>query len=86
MPEPKTLAELNKEQILRAQTDRRLAFTTYPELLYPIWLKPCKAKILMVTDNGGSFGNSDFGLGELLNAQEFERHGKVLEALAKRLQ
>ena len=50
-----------------AKNDRNLAYSTYPELIYPIFLKPCIVKILMVTDGGGSFDKADFGLGELLN-------------------
>lgn len=67
MAELKTLAELNKANLERAKVDRHLAFTTYPELLYPILLRPCTVRILMVTDGGGSFTDGDFGLTELLN-------------------
>lgn len=67
MTDPQTLAEANELNIERAKVDRNLAFTTYPELLYPIWLRPCTVRILMVTDGGGSFTNADFGLTELLN-------------------
>src|ERR1044071_9942920 len=67
MGDQPTLAELNKLNWDRAKVDRELAFSTYPELLYPIWLRPCTVRVLMVTDGGGSFTNADFGLTELLN-------------------
>lgn len=67
MPETKTLAELNAANFERAKLDRHLAFTTYPELHYPILLRPCTVRILMVTDAGGSFTDADFGLTELLD-------------------
>jgi hypothetical protein len=67
MGEQPTLAELNKVNWERAKVDRQLTFSTYPELLYPIWLRPCTVRILMVTDGGGSFTNADFGLTELIN-------------------
>jgi hypothetical protein len=63
-----TLAEQNQVNRELAQQDRQLAFTTYPESIYPILLRPCKVNILMVTDGGGSFGNADFGLRALLDA------------------
>jgi hypothetical protein len=63
-----TLAELNEANRELAKRDRQLAFTTYPELIFPILLKPCRVDILMVTDGGGSFGNADFGLKALLDA------------------
>lgn len=66
MVETKTLAELNTANLKKAAEDRHLAFTTYPELLYPWLLRPCTVRILMVTDGGGSFTNADFGLTELL--------------------
>ncbi len=62
-----TLAELNKKNLELAKTDRNLAFSTYPELLYPILLKPCTVRMLMVTDAGGSFTDADFGLTELID-------------------
>jgi len=66
MPRPKTLAELNKTNLELAKADPHLAFTTYPEFLYPVFLRPCTVSILMVTDGGGSFTDADFGLTELL--------------------
>jgi hypothetical protein len=67
MSEERTLAELHPTNRERAQHDRYLAFTTYSDLIYPILIRPCTVRILMVTDSGGSFGMADFGLGELLN-------------------
>lgn len=67
MADKKTLAELHEANRERAKIDPRLAFTTYPELLYPIFLRPCTVKILIVTDAGGSFTGAAFGLTELLN-------------------
>ncbi len=67
MPEPKTLPELDKALFERAKVDRHLAFTTFPELLYPIFFRPCTVHILIVTDSGGSFTDAAFGLTELLS-------------------
>lgn len=67
MAEPKTLAELSDANRERAKIDHHLAFTTYPELLYPVFLRPCTVRILMVTDASGSFTSAAFGLTELLN-------------------
>lgn len=59
-------AELFPENYERAKLDRNLAFTTFPELFDPVYLRPCPLRILIVTDASGSFGPSDFGLKELL--------------------
>ncbi len=68
MQEPKTLAELNLANIERAKFDRHLAFTTYPDIYHKLHcLLPVSVKILMVTDGGGGYGNSDFHLRELLD-------------------
>ena len=67
MAETKTLAELNTANFERAKVDRHLAFTTYPELHWPILLRPYTVRILMVIDAGGSFTDADFGLTELLD-------------------
>jgi hypothetical protein len=67
MPDIKTLAELNAANSERAKVDRHLAFTTYPELIFPILLRPCTVRMLIVTDGGGSFTDQDFGLTELLS-------------------
>lgn len=65
--EPLSHAELHPDVYALAKIDRNLAFTTFPELFDPIFLRPCTVRILMVTDGGGSFGTSDFGLRELLD-------------------
>lgn len=39
-----------------------------PWELLPFLLRPCRVKILMVTDRGGSFGSAPFGLSALLSA------------------
>jgi hypothetical protein len=67
MKQNQTLAELSETNRERAKHDLRLAYTTYPELLYPIFLRPCVVHILVVTDAGGSFDNAAFGLAELLS-------------------
>jgi len=67
MSKQSTLAESNRVNVELAKTDRRLAYTTYPEILYPYLFRPCRVSILMVTDGGGSFTDGDFGLTELLN-------------------
>jgi len=41
MAQPKTLAELNESNLERARIDHRLAYTTYPELLYPVFPYSC---------------------------------------------
>jgi hypothetical protein len=69
MSETKTLAELNVANREQAKVDPHMAFTTYPELFFPILLTPCTVRILMVLDGGGYFtDHDDFGLGELLKA------------------
>ena len=81
--EIKTLAELNKINYEAAKIDRSLAYSTYPELIYPIFLPPCIVKILMVTDAGGSFDNQDFGLRELLNILSISPGPRVRFAVTK---
>jgi len=61
------LAELHDTNLALARADRHLAFTTYPELLDPLITRPCVVRILMVTDGGGAFDGSDFGLDELID-------------------
>jgi len=67
MVDIEVLAESNRANIERAKTDRNLAFTTYPEFVFPEFVEPCRINILMVTDGGGSFTLADFGLVELLS-------------------
>ena len=67
MKAQKTLAELHETNLKLAESDRHLAYTTYPDLFFPYLPRPCVVRILMVTDNGGDFSTTaDFGLGELL--------------------
>jgi hypothetical protein len=63
----RTLAESHTLNFERAQQDRVLAFSTYPELYDWVYLKPCRVNILMVTDASGGFASGDFHLEELLN-------------------
>lgn len=59
----------NMTGLERAKLDRHFAFTNHPEAFFPILLPPCKVKILMVIDGGGSYtDHDDFGLGELIKA------------------
>ncbi|MBI1788519.1 MAG: hypothetical protein HYR60_13340 [Acidobacteria bacterium] len=37
------------------------------ETLYPILLRPCTVRILMVTDSGGDGGHAAFSFGDMLN-------------------
>jgi hypothetical protein len=48
--------------------ERQRHYAVDPWSVYPIFLRPCHVKILMVTDGGGSFGVADFGLKALLDA------------------
>lgn len=47
---------------------RSVGELTAPELARTHFAPPVTIKILMVTDDGGSFGNADFGLAELISA------------------
>jgi hypothetical protein len=62
-----TLAELDEANIERAKSDRCLAYTTYPELFDPVFLRPCTVNILMVIDSIGSFCDGDFALREVID-------------------
>lgn len=61
MPDERTLA-------LAAALDRQQAYTKDPWSVYPIFLQPCRVRILMVTDGFGSFGVANFGTSALLDA------------------
>jgi hypothetical protein len=50
-----------------ARLDRQTLYRLHPERLYPHWLVRCRVRILLVTDQGGSFGGQNFGLGELIS-------------------
>jgi hypothetical protein len=47
--------------------ERQRLYRQDPWKIYPIFLPPCRVRILMVTDGGGSFGMADFGLKTLLD-------------------
>ena len=40
----------------------------FPDKLWPILLRPCRVRVLIVTDAGGSFGTAAFGLKALIDA------------------
>jgi hypothetical protein len=64
---PELLAELGitpPEEWRRQHLYHRL----YPGKLWPILLRPCRVGVLIVTDSGGSFGTSAFGLKALIDA------------------
>ncbi|MFI6098084.1 hypothetical protein ACIA8G_21200 [Lentzea sp. NPDC051213] len=52
---------MSEQQVLERQPDDLGAALSFH-------LPPCRVKILMVTDGGGSFGRADFGLSALLDA------------------
>jgi hypothetical protein len=47
--------------------DRQRRYVKDPWSVYPIFLRPCSVKILMVTDQGATFGVGNFGLKALLD-------------------
>jgi hypothetical protein len=48
--------------------DRHLHHKLWPHKLWPPLLPPCRVRILIVTDSGGSFGTDAFGLKALIDA------------------
>lgn len=61
---PALRADLDDE--IRVVLDRQQLHALDPGKLRPIFLRPCKLPILIVTDGFGSFGGSDFGMQDLL--------------------
>jgi hypothetical protein len=47
---------------------QHLHYKLFPHKLWPILLPPCRVRILLVTDAGGSFGTGTFGLKALMDA------------------
>lgn len=55
-------ATLTTHPRLLAQLDyRRELFARDPRLIYPWWKRPCRVRVLLVTDGGLDFGLGDFG-------------------------
>lgn len=57
-----------RERGLEATLRRQRDYLQDPWKFEPILLLPCRVRILMVTDSGGSFGVANFGLRALLDA------------------
>ena len=70
MSVPNVHAELADLPItpLEVWRNQHLVYKLHPERLWPILLPPCRVRILMVTDSGGSFGTDSFGLKALIDA------------------
>jgi len=58
----------NRFLALDVLEQRRRDYLVEPRKYQPIYLLPCRNKVLIVTDAGGSFGGADFGLSALLDA------------------
>lgn len=64
---PAARVDLNDE--VRVVLDRQQLHALEPSKLHPIFLEPCKLRILIVLDfEGTGFGGADFGLQDLLGA------------------
>ena len=61
-----TVGDQFRMPIIADRLARQQLYLDRPWEIYPIYLKPCRVKILIVTDSGGSFGTADFGLRELI--------------------
>lgn len=48
--------------------DQHLRHKLWPHDLWPPLLRPCRVRVLIVTDSGGSFGTGSFGLKALIDA------------------
>jgi hypothetical protein len=64
---PGPLAELGLTSLEEWRL-QHLHYKLRPHELWPILLRPCRVRILMVTDAGGSFGTGAFGLKALVDA------------------
>ena len=56
----------DRADALQGLFERQRLYRQDPWKVHPILLLPCRVRILMVTDGGGSFGTADFGLEALL--------------------
>ncbi len=50
------------EFIAKMLDERSQMLITKPHLIYPWWRRPCKVKVLLLTDSALNFGTGDFGL------------------------
>jgi hypothetical protein len=62
------MIEEGRNLALQELWERQHRYLREPQSFFPIFLKPCVVRILMVTDGGGAFGSTDFGLKALLDA------------------
>lgn len=57
------------EHLFKMLRDRDLIFKTRPEYIYPWWRRPCRVKVLLLTDNL-DFSTGDFGLSTFVSILE----------------